>query len=85
MSQAEQTAPLRACVREALRTYLRQMDGHDVTDLYRFVIDEIEQPLLDAVLEYTGGNQTRAARVLGLSRSTLRKKLRGDGARAPSA
>lgn len=78
MPQADQTAPLRACVREALRTYLEQMAGHDVTGLYRFVVDEIEQPLLEAVLEYTNGNQTQAARVLGLSRSTLRKKLKGD-------
>jgi Fis family transcriptional regulator len=28
------------------------------------------------VLDYTGGNQSRAAEILGMNRATLRKKLR---------
>ena len=37
---------------------------------------EIEQPLLKAVMDYTGGNQSQAADILGMNRGTLRKKLR---------
>ena len=38
-------------------------------------MEEMERPLLHTVMEHTGGNQTRAAALLGISRSTLRKKL----------
>lgn len=40
------------------------------------VLNEVEVPLLEAVLSYTGGNQTQAAEVLGINRGTLRKKLK---------
>ncbi len=67
--------PLSACVRTALRQYLHGLDGHDVHDLYRLVIEEVERPMFATVLEHTGGNQTMAAKLLGMSRSTLRKRL----------
>jgi two-component system nitrogen regulation response regulator GlnG len=44
--------------------------------LYRQVISLVELPLLTHVLELTGGNQLRAARLLGINRNTLRKRLR---------
>jgi Fis family transcriptional regulator len=37
---------------------------------------EVERPLFKTVLEYVGGNQSRAAEILGINRGTLRKKLR---------
>ena len=40
------------------------------------MISEVEGPLLKAVMQYTGGNQSRAAEILGINRGTLRKKLR---------
>jgi len=43
------------------------------------VLAEMEKPLLSVVLEYTRGNQTRAAEILGLNRGTLRKKLKAHG------
>ena len=39
------------------------------------VMSEVEEPLLQTVMRHTGGNQTKAAALLGISRSTLRKKL----------
>ena len=69
-------APLRECVRMALDAYLAQLDGDDPSDLYRLVLNEVEAPMLESVLTHTGGNQTRAAEVLGINRGTLRKKLR---------
>ena len=71
----DRTEPLSECVRTALRFYFQNLDGHEVNGLYRLVNDEVERPLFESVLEYTGGNQTRAARILGISRSTLRKKI----------
>jgi Fis family transcriptional regulator len=63
------------CVRTAMRHYLKGLDGHEVNDIYGLVIGEVERPLLETVLEHTRGNQTLAARLLGISRSTLRKRL----------
>lgn len=39
----------------------------------------MEHPLLDAVMQATRGNQTRAAVLLGINRGTLRKKLKKYG------
>jgi Fis family transcriptional regulator len=38
-------------------------------------MNEVEKPLLAAVLKHSGYNQTKASKVLGISRSTLRKKI----------
>ena len=68
--------PLRECVSEAMDEYFSVLDGHDCSGLFEMVMREVEVPLLQSVLEYTDGNQTRASEILGLNRSTLRKKLR---------
>lgn len=47
--------------------------------LHALVLNEIEKPLLEAALKHSGYNQTKAAKALGLSRSTLRKKLEHYG------
>lgn len=54
-------------------------DECDGLGLYRMVIGEVEGSLLEAVMKETGGNQGRAARILGINRGTLRKKLRAHG------
>ena len=66
---------LRDCARDAIESYLRRLDGHDVSGLYELAVTEIEAPLLEVVLASTGDNQSRAARMLGINRATLRKKL----------
>jgi DNA-binding protein Fis len=44
--------------------------------IYREALELLERPLIGHVLAMTGGNQLRAARVLGLNRNTLRKRCR---------
>lgn len=68
--------PLRDSVRQALKNYFATLNGGGVSDLYELVLAEVEQPLLDTVMQYTHGNQTQAALIMGLNRSTLRKKLK---------
>ena len=50
-------------------------DGDEPRDLYHRLVAEIERPLVELALKRAGGNQVRAARMLGLNRNTLRKKI----------
>jgi two-component system, NtrC family, nitrogen regulation response regulator GlnG len=50
-------------------------DGLPPDGLYNRVLEEVERPLLLATMAAVGGNQIRAARLLGINRNTLRKKL----------
>lgn len=70
------TCRLAEYVRTAMDAYFANLDGEDAGDIYTMVMAEVERPLLACVLEHCGGNQTRAASLLGLNRATLRKKLR---------
>ena len=47
--------------------------------VYREVLAVLERPLLEHALRLTGGNQLRAARLLGINRNTLRKRCRELG------
>ncbi|GAA5215452.1 DNA-binding transcriptional regulator Fis [Corallincola platygyrae] len=71
--------PLRESVKKAMRNYLTQLNGQDINDLYELFLSEVEAPLLEEVMTYTRGNQTRASNLLGVNRGTLRKKLKKYG------
>ena len=71
--------PLRGSVEHALENYFAQLDGQPVADLYDMVLSEIEVPLFETVMTFCRGNQSKAARILGISRGTLRKKLKKYG------
>lgn len=68
--------PLSALTDEALRSYLKSLNGHKPAELYQLVMGEVEKPLFRTVMDYTGGNQSEAAEILGINRGTLRKKLK---------
>jgi len=68
--------PLRKVTAEALQRYFKDLNGHKPCDLYDLVLGEVEAPLFETVMDYTQGNQSRAAEVLGINRATLRKKLK---------
>jgi Fis family transcriptional regulator len=75
VSKNKTTEPLRECVRDALNSYFNQLNGHEAAGVYQMVISEVEKPLLETVMRHAEGNQTKASVILGISRSTLRKKL----------
>ena len=52
-----------------------ESNGKEPRDLYQKLVAELEKPLIEIALERAGGNQVHAARILGLNRNTLRKKL----------
>ena len=66
---------LRECVARAVRRYLADLDSQMPEGLYELVLHEVETPLLREVLQWSGGNQSKAAAALGINRATLRKKL----------
>ena len=68
--------PLSELTGKALRNYLKALNGHKPAELYQLVMGEVERPLLQTVMDYTGGNQSEAASILGINRGTLRKKLK---------
>lgn len=71
--------PIRRSVTSAIELYLGDMNGHEVNDLYHVVLSEVEPAILDVVMNYVEGNQSQAAEMLGISRATLRKKLKNYG------
>ncbi|EET82628.1 transcriptional regulator, Fis family [Acinetobacter radioresistens SK82] len=76
---AQSDVALRIHVDRAVRHYFASLQGEQPSQVYDMVLAEMEKPLLSVVLEYTRGNQTRAAEILGLNRGTLRKKLKAHG------
>jgi DNA-binding protein Fis len=72
----EQSASLAASVTHSVQKYFSELKGSEPVDLYKFVLEEIETPLFRAVMEHCKYNQSRAAIMLGISRGTLRTKLR---------
>lgn len=70
---------LRDSVTVAVRDYLDRLDGQMGTEVYQMVLAEVEGPLLEEIMRYTRNNQTKASRMLGLNRGTLRKKLKQHG------
>lgn len=75
----QKNQPLHDSVRQSLENYLTQLKGQMPSNLYELILAEVEAPLMQCVMEYTKNNQSRAAIVLGLSRGTLRKKLKMYG------
>ncbi|MDX8400500.1 MAG: helix-turn-helix domain-containing protein [Gallionellaceae bacterium] len=63
-------------VRQAVGNYFIDLDGDEPScAVYDMVINCVEKPLIETVLHHAGGNQTRAAELLGMNRNTLRKKI----------
>lgn len=75
-NQTQEISQLSNAVKHSIRRYLFELEGTLPNNMYDLVLRQIEQPLFEAILEHTKGNQSRAAEMLGLNRGTLRKKLR---------
>ena len=67
---------LRETVKNSIEQYFEDLGGHETINLYELVLKEVEVPLLTVVLEQSKNNQSKAAKILGLNRGTLRKKLK---------
>jgi two-component system nitrogen regulation response regulator GlnG len=67
--------PLEEAVRRRLSELLSADAGAAAGELHATLIGAVERPLIEVVLERAGGNQVKAAEMLGINRNTLRKKI----------
>ena len=63
-------------VSKSMHKYFEQLDGENPTDIYDMVIKEVELPLLEIVMKECDYNQSKASKILGINRGTLRTKLK---------
>ena len=69
--------PLRDEVTKAMRRYFNQLDQKNMPiNVYELVLKEVEPPLLNSVMKFANNNQSKAAKILGINRTTLRTKLK---------
>ena len=63
-------------VSKSMRKYFKELDGEKPTDIYNMVLKEVELPLLEIVMKECNDNQSKASKILGINRGTLRTKLK---------
>ena len=64
--------PLKDEVRKALNRYFNQLDQKNTPiNVYQLVLNEVEPPLLRSVMQFSNNNQSKAAKILGINRTTL--------------
>ncbi len=71
------SAPMEQLIEDRIREFVGRLGAtiDSETGLHELFLAQVERPLLKVVLEATGGNQLRAAAILGINRNTLRKKI----------
>ena len=62
-------------INESLEDYFTHLDGQPPHAIYDMVLGCVEKPMIEFILNKVGGNQSKAAEILGLNRNTLRKKM----------
>ncbi len=67
--------PFGQYVKRLLKQYFADLNGTEPTELYPQIVEELERHLFKYVISHTDGNISRAAKILGISRATLRKKI----------
>lgn len=62
-------------IQSKVSDFVKGMRSGSARNLYPILISAVERPLLSSTLQETQGNQIQAARLLGMNRNTLRKKI----------
>ncbi len=76
MSEIVKDSSLQELLTQQVHQYLAEMKDKNITDLHSTVLEQVEEPLFKAMIEHSKYNQSKAAEILGLSRGTLRTKLK---------
>ncbi len=83
--QRKRSNDIEGFFRERLSSVVTALGDGGSSDFYEHTIRSVEKPLLELVLREAGGNQVQAARLLGMNRNTLRRKLLEFGLTKPSS
>ena len=67
---------LKELVRQQIDQYFDELDGEMPQGLYDLVVGQVEHALLEAALAQSNNNQSKAAEMLGISRGTLRTRMK---------
>lgn len=67
------------CIKASLEDYFVDLGEEQPHSIYDMVMQTVERPLLESVMERAHQNQSVAAGLLGINRNTLRKKLQTHG------
>ncbi|AFZ83840.1 Fis family transcriptional regulator, factor for inversion [Candidatus Kinetoplastibacterium blastocrithidii TCC012E] len=63
------------CIRISLARYMNDLGDSKPNDILKMVILCVEKPVIEVALKRANNNQSKTAEMLGITRSTLRKKL----------
>ena len=67
---------LQKCVVDFVKQYMNSKSNNDDEGMYRLVIKYAQAPAVETVIQQTGINIKKSARILKISENTLRKILR---------
>jgi len=62
-------------LKKKLKKYFKNLDGEEGHEVLKMVMDDVEPVVIQYVLDRVNQNQSRAAKILGLNRGTLKKKI----------
>lgn len=65
-----------SAVKDTIEEYIKTLGDENIHHLHDLLLEQVEPPLLEMVMKKVNYNQSKAAKLLGLSRGTLRKKLK---------
>jgi len=75
----EKKVTLKNNVAQIMTHYFNNLNGEEPQNLHDFFLEEVEEPIIEVVMKNTNNNQSETARILGISRGTLRAMLKKYG------
>ncbi len=66
-------------IQKSLADYFDDLGEQQPSNIYNMMVEAVEKPILETVMQRAGNNQSHAAEMLGINRNTLRKKLQQHG------
>ena len=82
-AQERRELSLEEIVLARVRAYIAELRGHQPENLYQIIMPQLERPLIRVAMEEAGWRQSRAAKMLGIHRNTLRVRLKALGLEPP--